>query len=57
MSSDAILQFLSDLYMDDYMTGKQTEEEAFDFYLVCKSLIKEGEVLTYENGCLISNPY
>ena len=39
------------------MTGKQTEEEAFDFYLVCKSLIKEGEVLTYENGCLISNPY
>ena len=42
MSSDAILQFLSDLYMDNYITGKETEEEVFDFYLVCKSLMKEG---------------
>ena len=39
--SDVILQFLSDLCMDDSITGKQTEEEAFDFYLVCKSLMKE----------------
>ena len=40
--SDAILQFLSDLYMDNSITGKQTEDEAFYFYLVCKSLMKEG---------------
>ena len=40
--SDVILQFLSDLYIDDSITGKQTEEGAFDFYLVCKSLMKEG---------------
>ena len=39
---DVILQFLSDLCMDDSITGKQTEEEAFDFYFVCKSLMKEG---------------
>ena len=54
--SDVILQFLSDLYTGDFITGKQTEEEAFDFHLVCKSLMKEG-VLIYENGCLIPNPY
>ena len=40
--SDVILQFLSDLYTGDFITGKQTEEEAFDFHLVCKSLMKEG---------------
>ena len=40
--SDVISQFLSDFYMNDSITGKQTEEEAFDFYLVCKSLMKEG---------------
>ena len=40
--SDVILQFLSDLYIDDSITGKQTEEEAFDFYLICKCLTKEG---------------
>ena len=40
--SDVILQFLSDLYMDNSITGEQTEEEAFDFYLVCKGLMKEG---------------
>ena len=27
--------------MDDFITGKQTEEEACDFYLVCKSLMKK----------------
>ena len=40
--SDVISRFLSDLYMDDSITGKQTEEEAFDFYLVYKSVMKEG---------------
>ena len=40
--SDVILQFLSDLYIDNSITGKQTEKEAFDFYLVCKSLMKKG---------------
>ena len=40
LHSDVILQFLSDLYMGDSITGK--EEEAFDFYLVCKSLMKEA---------------
>ena len=40
--SDVILRFLSDLYMDDSITGKQTEEEVFDFYLVYKSVMKEG---------------
>ena len=39
---DDILQFLPNLYMDDSTTGKETEEEALDFYLVCKSLMKEG---------------
>ena len=28
--------------MGDSITGKQTEEEAFPFYLVCKSLMKDG---------------
>ena len=40
--SDVIFQFLTDLYMDDSITGKQTKEEAFVFYLVCKCLMKEG---------------
>ena len=42
MYSYVILQFLSDFYIDNSITGKQTEEEAFDFYLVYKSLMKEG---------------
>ena len=40
--SGAILKFLSYLHMDDSITGKQTEEEAFNFYLICKNLMKEG---------------
>ena len=37
-----VSDFLSDLYMDDSISGKQNEEEAFEFYLFCKSVLKEG---------------
>ena len=37
-----VSQFLSDLYMDDNVSGKQNEEEAFEFYLFCKSVSNEG---------------
>ena len=39
-----VSQFLSDLYMDDSISGKQNEEEAFEFYLICKSVLKEGSL-------------
>ena len=39
---DVILKLLPDLYMDDSITGKQIEEEASDFYLICEYLMKEG---------------
>ena len=28
--------------MDDSISGKQTEEEAFEFYLICKVILREG---------------
>ena len=37
-----VSQFLSDLYLDDSISGKQNKEEAFEFYLFCKSVLKEG---------------
>ena len=54
--SDVILRFLSDLYMDDSITGKQTEEEAFDFYLVYKIVMKEVGI-NLRKWLLIPNPY
>ena len=42
LCSDVILQLLSDLCMGDSVAGKQTEDKTFHFYLVCKSLMKEG---------------
>ena len=41
LCSDVTLQLLSDLYMDS-VTGKQKEDETFDSYLACKSIMKEG---------------
>ena len=37
-----VSQFLSDLYMDDSISRKQNEEKDFEFYLFCKSVLKEG---------------
>ena len=37
-----VSQFLSDLYMDDNVSGKQNDKEAFEFYLFCKSVSNEG---------------
>ena len=37
--------FLSDLYMDDSLSGAETISRAFDVYLFLKSVMKEGFVL------------
>ena len=39
-----VSQFLSDLYMDDSISGKQNEKEAFEFYLFYKSVLKEERI-------------
>ena len=46
---DDILQFLPNLYMDDSTTGKETEEEALDFYLVCKKKMPNTRQNNLEN--------
>ena len=35
-----VSQFSSDLYMDDSISGKQIEEEPFECYIFCKSILK-----------------
>ena len=36
-----VSQFLSDPYMDVSISRKQNEEEAFEFYLFCKFVLRE----------------
>ena len=42
LNQGSVSQFLSDLYMDDNIKGKQNEGEPFEFSLFCKSVLKEG---------------
>ena len=37
-----VAKFLSDLYMDDSVSGAHTASRAFDFYLFVRTVMKEG---------------
>ena len=39
---DVVKKFLEDLYMDDSATGCETIQDAFEFYLRSKGMMKEG---------------
>ena len=40
-NQENVSQFLSDLYIDDSISGKQNGGKAFEFCLFCKSVLKE----------------
>ena len=42
MNLELIERFLRDLYMDDCISGSQTLQGAFDFYLYSKLFMQEG---------------
>ena len=41
-SSEIVEHFLRDLYMDDSVSGAQTENDLFNFYLCVKILLNQG---------------
>ena len=36
------MKFLNDLYMDDSISGSNSSEKCFEFYLRMKTILKEG---------------
>ena len=55
-NSETVEHFLRDLYMDESISGAQTEDDLFNFYLCVKiSLTKEG--LIFVNGSRILSKY
>ena len=50
LSEDLVMKFFNELYMDDFISGSDSSEKCFEFYLRVKAILNCAEIMKKNNS-------